>query len=122
MEKRGGSRRSDAQKNRTSMSRAPEARPPAPNRIQPVKALHGTARLVRRLGWRRAVLGIFLLAAFSGGFYLASLYNNISLLIAQRRAALTSAIYSAPLEISPGDEIGPLHLIDRLERLSYSRV
>ena len=45
--------------------------------------------------------GIFLLTTFAGGFYLANLYNNISQLIAQRRAALTSAIYSAPLEITP---------------------
>jgi penicillin-binding protein 1B len=78
--------------------------------------------LVQRLGWRRALLGMFVLAAFSGGFYLANLYNNISQLITQRRAALTSAIYSAPFEITVGDEIGPLHLIDRLERLSYARV
>lgn len=85
-------------------------------------ALRATAMLVRRLGWRRTLLGIFLLAAFSGGFYLANLYSNISQLIAQRRAALTSAIYSAPLEISAGDEIVSLHLIDRLEQLSYSRV
>jgi penicillin-binding protein 1B len=85
-------------------------------------ALRATAMLVGRLGWRRTLLGIFLLVAFSGGFYLADLYSNISQLIAQRRAALTSAIYSAPLEISAGDEIASLHLIDRLERLSYSRV
>ncbi len=93
-----------------------------PNGLQPMKALRGTAVLVRRWGWRRTLLGIFLLAAFSGGFYLANLYSDISQLIAQRRAALTSAIYSAPLEISAGDEIRPLHLVDRLERLSYSRV
>ena len=78
--------------------------------------------LLRRLGWRRGLLGIFLLLAFSGGFYIANLYSEISELIAQRRAALTSAIYSAPLEINVGDEIAPLHLIDRLEQLSYSRV
>jgi penicillin-binding protein 1B len=68
------------------------------------------------------LLGLLLLTAFSGGFYLANLYSNISQLIAQRRAALTSAIYSAPLQIDAGDEIGPLHLIERLERLSYTRV
>ncbi|MBV8450837.1 MAG: transglycosylase domain-containing protein, partial [Deltaproteobacteria bacterium] len=87
-----------------------------------MKALRITARLIRRLGWRWMLAGIFLLTTFAGGFYLANLYNNISQLIAQRRAALTSAIYSAPLEITAGDVIGPLHLIDRLEQLSYSRV
>jgi penicillin-binding protein 1B len=122
MVNRGGGRKGDAQKNRPSVSRRPHVRPPAPNRLQPVKALRAIARLIQRLGWRRTSLGVFMLAAFSGGFYLANLYNNISQLIAQRRAALTSAIYSAPLEITAGDEIGPLHLIDRLERLSYSRV
>jgi penicillin-binding protein 1B len=123
MVNRGGGRKSDAQKNRTSVSRGPHTtHPPKPNRFQQLKALRGTAMLIRRLGWRRRLLGSFLLAAFSGGFYLANLYSNISQLIAERRAALTSAIYSAPLEINAGDEIGPLHLVDRLERLSYSRV
>lgn len=78
--------------------------------------------LARWIGWRRGLIGAFLLGAFAGGFYLANLYSNISLLIEQRRAALTSAIYSAPLVVSVGDEVGPLHLIDRLEALSYSRV
>ncbi|MBV8356323.1 MAG: PBP1A family penicillin-binding protein [Deltaproteobacteria bacterium] len=117
-----GSRKGGAQENRTSVNRGPHVRSPVPNRLQPMKTLGATARLIRRLGWRRTLFGIFMLATFSCGFYLANLYNNISQLIAQRRAALTSAIYSAPLEITAGDEIGPLHLIDRLERLSYSRV
>ena len=118
----GGSRKGDAPRNRTSGTRRPAARPPASNRPKPVRALREAAMLAQRLGWRRALLGMSVLAAFSGGFYLANLYNNISQLITQRRAALTSAIYSAPFEITVGDEIGPLHLIDRLERLSYSRV
>jgi penicillin-binding protein 1B len=122
MANQGSTRKGDAQKNRTSVGRARDARSPAPNRFQPVKALRATARLIRRLGWRRTSLAILLLAAFAGGFYLANLYNNISQMIVQRRAALTSAIYSAPLEFTAGDEIGPLHLVDRLERLSYSRV
>ncbi len=117
----GGNRKGDGQ-NRIPLTRAPASGAPMPNGLQPMKALRGTAVLVRRWGWRRTLLGIFLLAAFSGGFYLANLYSDISQLIAQRRAALTSAIYSAPLEISAGDEIRPLHLVDRLERLSYSRV
>jgi penicillin-binding protein 1B len=79
-------------------------------------------RALRRIGWRRGIIGTFLLGAFAIGFYLANLYADISLLIEQRRAALTSAIYSAPLVLSTGDEVGPLHLIGRLQTLSYSRV
>src|SRR5579872_5866534 len=120
---RGGGRKGEAPKNRPAASRRPNARPAKAKRLRPlVTALRASAKLIRRLGWRRTLLGILLLSAFAGGFYLANLYNNISQLIAQRRAALTSAIYSAPLEITAGDEIGPLHLIDRLERLSYTRV
>jgi penicillin-binding protein 1B len=77
---------------------------------------------MRWIGWRRAFVGGFLFCAFVSGYYLANLYADISLLIEQRKAALTSAIYSAPLTISPGDEITPLHLIDRLNALSYTRV
>jgi hypothetical protein len=68
------------------------------------------------------LIGGFLIVAFAFGFYLANLYSNISLLIEQRRAALTSAVYSAPMVINVGDEVGALHLIDRLQALSYSRV
>jgi 1A family penicillin-binding protein len=67
-------------------------------------------------------MALFLLSAFAGGFYLAGVYAEISTLIEQRRAALTSAIYSAPLEVYPGDEIAAVHLLDRLAALSYSRV
>ncbi|HXZ87431.1 MAG TPA: transglycosylase domain-containing protein, partial [Candidatus Binataceae bacterium] len=77
---------------------------------------------LRWFGWRRTLLSAFLFCAFAAGFYLANLYADISLLIEQRKAALTSAIYSAPLVVSAGDEVGPLHLIDRLQTLSYSRV
>jgi len=122
MASRAGSRRADIPKTRISVSRRRADRRPARNRLQPLTIVRGTAKLFRRLGWRRTLAGVILLAAFSGGFYLAYLYSSISQLIAQRRAALTSAIYSAPLEITVGDEVAPLHLIDRLERLSYSRV
>src|ERR1700730_17890906 len=81
-----------------------------------------TWAFIRWLGWRRAFVSGFLFCAFVAGYYLASLYADISILIEQRRAALTSAIYSAPLTIEPGDEITPLHLIDRLSALSYARV
>jgi penicillin-binding protein 1B len=117
----GGSHKGGSPKKRVAIGRSP-GRSPVPGPSLPVRALQRIGILGRRLGWRRALLGLTLIAAFSGGFYLANLYYDISWLIEQRRAALTSAIYSAPLVISTGDEIGPLHLLDRLERLSYSRV
>ena len=79
-------------------------------------------RALKRLGPRRAVAGVFLLVAFGCGFYLAQLYGEVSALIEQREAALTSAVYSAPLKIQRGDDLAQLHLLDRLERLSYTRV
>ncbi len=81
-----------------------------------------TASLVRRAGWRRSLITTVLLCAFASGFYIAQLYSEISALIEERRAALTSSIYSAPLVISPGDEVAQLHLVDRLDHLSYTRV
>jgi len=80
------------------------------------------AAFFRRLGWRRSLAGALILFAFGIGFYLAQVYVEISEMIVERRAALTSAIYSAPLEVSLNDEVGPLHLVDRLEHLSYTRV
>jgi penicillin-binding protein 1B len=82
----------------------------------------GVGAVFRRLGWRRSLIGAGLLAVFCAGFYLAQVYTEISQLIAERRAGLSSAIYSAPLAITPGERIAPLHLIDRLDHLSYSRV
>jgi len=63
----------------------------------------------------------FLALTFALGFYLAGLYENISTLIEERRAALTSAIYSAPTMIQVGDDVDRLNLIDRLRRLSYTQ-
>ncbi len=83
----------------------------------------GQRRVWRIRGWRArnlAVAAIFLIA-FGTGFYLAQLYGEISALIEQRRAALTSAIYSAPAPIRPGDDIVRTGLIDRLEHLSYTQ-
>jgi penicillin-binding protein 1B len=79
-------------------------------------------RALKRLGPRRAAAGVFLLFVFGCGFYLAQLYGEISALIEQREAALTSAIYSAPLKIERGDDLAQLHLLDRIERQSYTRV
>ncbi|HUO03761.1 MAG TPA: PBP1A family penicillin-binding protein [Candidatus Binataceae bacterium] len=75
-------------------------------------------------GWRvrNLAAGGFLLFFFAAGFYLAQLYTEISALIEDRRAALTSAIYSAPHPIRAGDDIAKSALIDRLQHLSYSPV
>ena len=72
--------------------------------------------------WRLTALGLVLLAAFGVGFYLAQLYGEISVVIQQRRAALTSTIYSAPKVIAPGDDVARAHLFERLRRLSYTEV
>jgi penicillin-binding protein 1B len=75
-------------------------------------------------GWRvrNLAAGGFLLAFFAIGFYLAQLYGEISALIEQRRAALTSAIFSAPFPIRAGDDFDRSGLLDRLAQLSYSQV
>jgi penicillin-binding protein 1B len=64
----------------------------------------------------------FLLLTFGLGFYLAGLYANISTLIEERQAALTSAIYSAPTTIRAGDDLDRLDLLNRLRRLSYTEI
>jgi penicillin-binding protein 1B len=63
----------------------------------------------------------FLALTFALGFYLADLYENISTMIEERHAALTSAIYSAPTMIQVGDDVDHLNLVDRLRRLSYTQ-
>ena len=75
-------------------------------------------------GWRvrNLAAGGLLLAFFAMGFYLAQLYGEISALIEQRRAAMTSAIFSAPFPIVAGDDLDRSGLLDRLAQLSYSQV
>ena len=75
-------------------------------------------------GWRvrNLAAGGFLLVFFAMGFYIAQLYGEISALIEQRRAALTSAIFSAPFPIRAGDDLERSGLLDRLAQLSYSQV
>lgn len=63
----------------------------------------------------------FLALTFALGFYFADLYENISTLMEERHAALTSAIYSAPTMIQVGDDIDHLNLVERLRRLSYTQ-
>jgi penicillin-binding protein 1B len=75
-------------------------------------------------GWRvrNLAAGGCLLLFFAIGFYVAQLYGEISALIEQRRAALTSAIFSAPFPIVAGDDLERSGLMDRLAQLSYSDV
>jgi penicillin-binding protein 1B len=74
-------------------------------------------------GWRVRTIAAaaFLLVSFAAGFYLAQLYGDISAMIEERRAALTSAIYSAPTVLRRGEDIERIHLLDRLAHLSYSQ-
>ncbi|MGC1344208.1 MAG: PBP1A family penicillin-binding protein, partial [Candidatus Binataceae bacterium] len=78
----------------------------------------------RIAGWRvRNLAGAALLIVmFAIGFYLAQLYGEISAMIELRREALSSAIYSAPATIRPGDDIVRTGLIDRLNHLSYTQI
>src|SRR5579884_189135 len=75
----------------------------------------------RAWNWRRIGLVAFLGFSFATGFYLAELYAQTSALIEERSAGLSSAIYSAPLAIGPGDDLARLRLLDRLHHLSYSQ-
>ncbi len=76
----------------------------------------------RLLSWRKVVLGTLLAGFFIFGFYLAAIYNQTSQLIEQRRAALTSSVFSAPMLLEPGQDIDRIHLLERLKRLSYTEV
>jgi penicillin-binding protein 1B len=75
-------------------------------------------------GWRVRTLaaGAALFVFFAVGFYIAQLYGEISAMIEQRVAALTSAIYSAPHPIRTGDDVERSGLLDRLAQLGYSDV
>jgi penicillin-binding protein 1B len=83
-----------------------------------------TPREWRIRGWRvrNLAAGTALLAFFAVGFYIAELYSEISTMIEQRVAALTSAIYSAPHTIRAGDDLDRSGLLDRLAQLGYSQV
>ncbi|HEY2107885.1 MAG TPA: transglycosylase domain-containing protein [Candidatus Binataceae bacterium] len=77
---------------------------------------------LRTMRWRRVVVGALFVGFFAFGFYLAGVYGEISELIEQRRAALTSSVFSAPMTLEPGEDIDQIHLLDRLRRLSYTPV
>lgn len=70
----------------------------------------------------RSLVGLLILAALASGLWLARLYQQTSALIEQRRQALSSAIYSAPLVLWPGDDLARIHFFSRLRHLSYTEV
>ncbi len=70
--------------------------------------------------WRLIAGAALLLIALGSGFYLSQLYLEISSLIEEREAGLSSAIYSAPTVVCRGADIDRLHLLERLVRLSYT--
>ena len=80
------------------------------------------AKRWRGVRWRYVAIGALFVAFFGGGFYLAGVYGQISELIEQRKAALTSSVFSAPAALEPGQNIGQLRLSERLRRLSYTQV
>jgi len=86
---------------------------PAQKRKQAVKS---------RWRVRHLLVAAALAACFALGFYLAGLYGQISAMIEQRRAALTSSVYSAPAVLAPGTDLQQLALSSRLQRLSYTQV
>ncbi|HSU91601.1 MAG TPA: transglycosylase domain-containing protein [Sporolactobacillaceae bacterium] len=100
---------------------------PGPNPVSPAKPARPANKKPqewRIRGWRvrNLAAGGALFILFAVGFYLAQLYGEISTMIENRRAALTSAIYSAPHPIRAGDDVERSALLDRLAQLGYSQV
>src|SRR6266404_4692840 len=103
---------------------------PGPNPASPAKPAKAAKpankkpQAWRIRGWRvrNLAAGGALFILFAIGSYLAQLYGEISAMIEQRRAALTSAIYSAPHPIRVGDDVERSALLDRLMQLGYSQV
>src|SRR5882757_8207171 len=100
---------------------------PGPNPASPAKPAKPANKKTqewRIRGWRvrNLAAGGTLFILFAVGFYLAQLYGEISTMIENRRAALTSAIYSAPHPIRAGDDVERSALLDRLAQLGYSQV
>src|SRR3984893_826505 len=102
--------------------RVPGPNPASP--AKPAKPANKKPQQWRIRGWRvrNLAAGGALFILFAIGFYLAQLYGEISAMIEQRRAALTSAIYSAPHPIRVGDDVERSALLDRLMQLGYSQV
>ncbi len=71
---------------------------------------------------RRSLIALVVVAVFASGFWLTRLYQETALLIEQRKQALSSAIYSAPLVLWPGDDLARVRFFSRLHHLSYTQV
>jgi len=71
---------------------------------------------------KRCVGVVVIFGSFFTGLWFTRLYQDISLLIDQRKQGLSSAIYSAPLVVHPGDDLAQIHFFSRLHHLSYSEV
>jgi penicillin-binding protein 1B len=96
------------------------ARRPAP---KTKKAPPRRAKRSRR--WPARVLRLFQVAALllvPAGLYVAYVYSEVSTLVEQRRAAMSSSIYSAPHRITSGQSLAGSRLLERLASLSYSLV
>ncbi len=65
---------------------------------------------------------LLVLAAAAAGFYFVDLWNDVTVILGQRRAALSSSIYSAPHRIQVGDDLVHSRLFERLANLAYSPV
>ena len=94
----------------------------ARKRKRAARFLPKLALVVRLFTLRRSLAGLVVLAVFAGGFWLTRLYQQTSRLIEQRKQALSSTIYSAPLVLWPGDDLAQVHFFSRLRHLSYSQV
>ncbi len=77
---------------------------------------------IARLGWRRLLLGAVLLGVLIAGLWTGRLYRRTVRLIAEREQALASAVFSAPLFVSSGQDIVALRLLERLANSGYVRV
>jgi penicillin-binding protein 1B len=87
------------------------------------KAAPSRARAKQRPRRGRSVLGsLLILATAAMGFYFVALWNDVTVILEQRRAALSSSIYSAPHRIRIGDDLVHSRLFERLATLAYSQV
>jgi penicillin-binding protein 1B len=93
-------------------------KPPARKKAAPARA---RAKQSSRRG-RSIVSSLLILAVAAAGFYFVALWNDVTAILEQRRAALSSSIYSAPHRIQVGDDLVHSRLFERLGNLAYSPV
>jgi penicillin-binding protein 1B len=92
----------------------------SPPRRKPVPARTRAKQRSRR--GRTVLSSVLLLAAAAAGFYFVALWNDVTGILAERRAALSSSIYSAAHRIEVGDDLVHSRLLERLGNLAYSQV